>query len=415
MTMTRAIFSPADREQLHNRGLTEEVARAQITTFTQGIPFTALNRPCTVGDGIVALQPKDLDRLAAVYTEAALSGRAMKFVPASGVASRMFRLLLPFLEHSEPIDAHTTAEAAKHDILSRDLLQFIRALQQFAFYDELQAVMTRNGLNLARLLERGQFTTILEYLLTSRGLNYANLPKALLTFHRYPNHCRTPLEEHLVEAAAYVRGQDGRARLHFTVTLDHYDAVATHFKAVQKRYEQSGTHYDVTFSTQEPATDTIAVNLDNQPLRDQQGQLVFRPAGHGALLTNLQALAGDLVFIKNIDNIVPDHLKAETYVYKRALGGILVDVQKQMFIYLHQLAQPDIDDQYLDEIFTYARKTLSIVPPSDMPARSKPAKTAYLTAILNRPLRVCGMVPNAEEPGGGPFWVQHPDERFDGF
>ncbi|MCZ6871924.1 MAG: DUF4301 family protein [bacterium] len=403
-------LTPTDRQQLHGRGITEETILDQLSTFKQGIPYTTLHRPCTVGDGIITLPPNDLDRLTRVYAEAAASGRAAKFVPASGAASRMFRPLLIGLEGGERLDEpYLTAKAAQHDNTCRELLLFIHGLPHFAFYGELQEVMRDNSIDPQQLLAQGPYNALLDYLLTSQGLNYANLPKALLTFHRYSDHCRTPLEEHLVEAAAYIQDDHAQTRLHFTLTPAHYVAVVAHLEAIRQRYERAGVRFAVTFSSQQPATDTIAVNLDNQPFRDRHGHLVFRPAGHGALLHNLQALAGDIVFIKNIDNVVPDHLKAATYLYKRALGGVLVDVQKEIFTFMSRLQRQDIEDSELNEMLAFANDRLSHIPPPGLVAGSRQTKAAYLNAIFNRPLRVCGMVQNAAEPGGGPFWVQHSD------
>lgn len=403
-------LTPADREQLRCRGITEAAVREQLATFEHGIPFTTLHRPCRVGDGIIALQPGAVDRLTAVYAQAAAAGRATKFVPASGVASRMFEFLLTCLQQDGPLHASDLqAGAAQGDDTCQACLQFIHGLQRFAFYDALRQVMERHGLRPDQLIAQGRYKAFLDYLLTPQGLNYANLPKALLTFHRYPDHCRTPFEEHLVEAIAYVQDDRARARLHFTLTPAHYDAVAAHFAAIRAHYEQTGVRLTVTFSTQEPATDTIAVDPDNRLFRDDDGRLVFRPAGHGALLTNLQALAGDIVFIKNIDNVVPDHLKAETYRYKNALGGVLVEVQEQIFAFAGKLARQAASAAELDAMLAFVRHTLSCVPPPALMAANRQAKAAYLSHIFNRPLRVCGMVPNAGEPGGGPFWVQHAD------
>ena len=396
--MELALFSAADREQLRARDLTEEAVLAQVATFKRGIPYTTLQRPCTVGDGITVLQPHKLERLTAVYTEAALSGRTLKFVPASGAASRMFQLLLSCLNRDSLDDPER-----------QNLLQCMRHLKKFAFYDDLQALLAQDGLSIETLMAHGQYTGILEYLLTPKGLNYADLPKALLKFHRYADHCRTPLEEHLVEAAAYTQDREGVAQVHLTVTPAHQEAISSHLEAARSRHEQAGVRYEVTFSTQKPATDTVAVDLENQLFRDQHGRLVFRPAGHGALLENLQALAGDIVFIKNIDNVVPDHLKEETYIYKRALGGYLVEIQNQICAYMRRLALQNVDEQLLTHIFAFARETLSLVPPPGMEHQSRHTQMQYLVAVLDRPLRVCGMVQNAGEPGGGPFWVQHAD------
>jgi hypothetical protein len=410
LPMAHRLFNPADREQLHARGITEETALSHIALFQHGIPYTILHRPCTVGDGITILQPQALEHLAAVHAAAALTGRTMKFVPASGAASRMFKLLLSFLHQCQPM---TTQEirtrAAQGDPECREFLCWLGSLQQFAFYDDLHTVMARPGLDCDLLSTPGQWQDILTYLLTPKGLDYANLPKGLLQFHRYADYCRTPLEEHLVEAAAYCRNQQGLARLHFTVTPEHQSAFSAHLAAVRPRYETHGVRFDVTFSTQHPSTDTIAVDLHNQPFRDPQGHLLFRPAGHGALLENLHALQGDIVYIKNIDNVVPDRLKAETYLYKKALGGYLVEVQNQVFTYLRQLSTQKVSDKAVSQIFAFARDTLSIVPPPALKKQTRARKITYLKTILHRPIRVCGMVQNAGEPGGGPFWVQHAD------
>ena len=408
--MAHRLFSPVDREQLHARGITEETALSQMALFQHGIPYTILHRPCTVGDGITVLPPHALERLTAVHAAAALAGRTMKFVPASGAASRMFKLLLSFLHQCQPMTTQEIRTKAAHgDPECRELLRWLDGLQQFAFYDELKTVMAQHGLDLDTLSTQGQLQDILEYLLTSKGLDYANLPKGLLQFHRYPDYCRTPLEEHLVEAAAYSRDQQGLARLHFTVTPEHQAAFCAHLAAVRPRYEKPGVRFDVTFSTQHPSTDTIAVDLQNQPFRDSQGHLLFRPAGHGALLENLHALQGDIVYIKNIDNVVPDCLKAETYLYKKALGGYLVEVQNQVFASLRELSAQRVSDKSVAQILTFARDTLSIVPPPALKKQTRAHKITYLKTMLHRPIRVCGMVQNAGEPGGGPFWVQHAD------
>ena len=407
--MEPALLSTADYEELRARGLSEETIQAQVSLFVQGIPFTNLARPCTVGDGITVLTSQELEQYATIYAEAAQAGRAMKFIPASGAATRMFRSLLSCMHRFEHIREDQVAKAASADRECQELLHWMRGLPQFAFYDDLQAVVARQGLDLDALTAQGRYTEALASLLTPQGLNYANLPKALLKFHRYADHCRTPLEEHLVEAATYTRDSTGVARLHFTMTPAHQDAAMALLESVRGRYEQTGVRYVVTFSTQKPSTDTIAVDLQNRPFRDQQGCLVFRPAGHGALLENLQALEGDIVFVKNIDNVVPDHLKEVTYTYKRALGGYLVALQKQIFAYVRQLVSQQADDRLLAQIFAFLRTPLSTVPPAGIEHQSRSTRMAYLLSVLQRPLRVCGMVPNAGEPGGGPFWVQHAD------
>ncbi|MGQ4808639.1 hypothetical protein NKDENANG_02027 [Candidatus Entotheonellaceae bacterium PAL068K] len=403
-------FSADDLRQMQAQGVTPEAIQEQVETFKHGIPFLQLHRPCTVDDGITVIAPHRFAELSATHAVATATGRSLKFVPASGAASRMFRLLLTFNQRYAQVDAHQLrTEAQQQEADYPNFLQCLRQFKAFAFYDDLRAVMARNGVELDRLYNQGQYKESLDYLLTPKGLNYANLPKALLKFHRYPDHCRTPLEEHLVEAAAYTRDAHGVARLHFTLTPAHLEAVQHYLARVRSRYESFGVQFDVTFSFQSGSTDTIAVDLQNRPFRDQHGQLVFRPAGHGALLANLHALDGDLVFIKNIDNIVPDRLKDHTYVYKRVLGGYLIEVQNQIFTYLRQLLGENVDEQTLAQMLAFVKRTLSVLPPSDFEQQPRRAQRDYLVSRLNRPLRVCGMVPNAGEPGGGPFWVRHSD------
>lgn len=397
--MSHPLFSKEDIQYITARGQTPDIILSQIEVFKKGMPWAKLHRPCTVGDGITVLQPSDIEALGALYATAASAGRVTKFVPASGAATRMFQALTAIYEQQEPVDSKNC----------QDVLQFANHIKHFAFYDDLQALIVNHGGELETLLSHSQYTELLAYLLTPTGLNYANLPKALLKFHRYADHCRTPLEEHLVEAAAYTQDCHQVARLHVTVTPEHAKAVQAHIEASRGRYERAGIRYEVTLSGQSPATDTIAVDLDNTPFRDAQAHLLFRPGGHGALLGNLQALAADIVFIKNIDNVVPDHLKESTYRYKRALGGQLVALQQQVFSYLAKLAAGRVDDALLGEILTFARQQLAIMVPAELQHTQRQEHISFLMDRLNRPLRVCGMVQNVGEPGGGPFWVEHPD------
>ena len=268
--MIHTCFNKQDMHQIITRGQAPETVLSQIEIFKRGIPYTTLHRPCTVYDGITVLQQSDIEALGTLYAQAVSAGRVTKFVPASGAATRMFQALLSYCEHMEAADSN------------KDVLQFINNLQRFAFYDDLQAAVHRHGGEVETYLAHGQYAELLAYLLTSQGLNYANLPKILLKFHHYGDHCRTPLEEHLVEAAAYAQDRHQVARLHVTVTPAHAEAVQAHIEASQRHYERAGVRYEITLSVQSPATDTIAVDLDNTPVRDEQGHLLFRPGGHGA-------------------------------------------------------------------------------------------------------------------------------------
>jgi hypothetical protein len=391
-------FNQRDIEQIQARGITLEQAESQIETFRNGFSYCHLQRPCTKGDGITVLKKSDLGRLGKLYSKAALSGKAMKFVPASGAASRMFQVLLTAMDQPDTTSGLTDAE-------QRDLKQFINQLQSYAFYDDLNTIIRKAGLDIEVLISKGQYGEILEYLLTDKGLNYGHLCKGLIKFHRYPDHCRTSLEEHLVEAAAYVQDKKSVARVHYTVPAEQRETISAYLDEAKGRFESPSVKFEMGLSIQKPSTDTIAVNLDNEPFRDREGGLVFRPGGHGALLENLQELDGEIVFIKNIDNVVPDRLKGETYTYKKALGGLLVEVQDQTFGYLRELNKKNVTDKLLKEAFAFSREKLSVVPSEQIHQGTKQGKVSFLLDKLNRPLRVCGMVKSTGEPGGGPFWV----------
>jgi hypothetical protein len=408
--MAELMFNEEDLRQIKDRGIPLEKVIFQIEIFKRGSFYLKLKRPCTIGDGINLLEKNDLARLTNLYSEAALSGRTMKFVPASGAASRMFKLLSYFNNRYPHIDEKLISTRVKeNDPEHKRFFQFVKGIKQFAFYDDLKTVMSKDGFDIENLIAKGQFKDILEYLLTERGLNYANLPKGLIKFHRYPDHSRSSLEEHLVEAAAYTQDRDGISRIHFTISPEYEEAIKSYIGKIRSRYETSGIKYEISFSFQKPSTDTIAVDLLNRPFRDRDARLVFRPGGHGALLENLNDLKGDIVFIKNIDNVVPDRLKQKTYLYKKAFGGYLIELQKEIFGYLKRLARREADKQFVKQAFEFLRFKLFITPPDGIEQASKDEKINFLFSKLNRPLRVCGMVKNEGEPGGGPFWVEGKD------
>ncbi|MGO9137546.1 MAG: DUF4301 family protein [Syntrophales bacterium] len=392
------IFTEADVRQIEKEGLTCEQVLAQIDLFKRGVRPITLNRPCTVNDGIVTLPEEELRKMAALCEEALGMGRkVLKFVPASGAASRMFR------------DWYVYLEKGGLDARQRD--EFAVELKRFAFYKDLRDVISRAGEDLEKMLEVQRHEDILAFILTSKGLNYGDLPKALLKFHAYHDGGRTALEEHLVEAALYTKDACRTCRLHLTLSDEHHDDVADYLSVIKRYYEK---HYDVIFdvalSTQKSSTNTLAVDLDNRPFRDQQGELVFRPGGHGALLGNVNDAGGDIIFLKNIDNIVPDRLKAVTVFYKKVLGGYLISLQNEIFRYLRHLDKAQPEEQTLREMSLFCEKRLHLVMPpwfEDLPLAEK---SSFIFKKLNRPIRVCGMVKNQGEPGGGPFWVDGKDK-----
>jgi len=395
--LSHLLFSEADIRQIEAECLTAEKLMMQISLFESGVSPVKMNRPCTVNDGIVAVAEEDLPEIIALCSENILEGRMLKFVPASGAASRMFRDWYRYLE--------------KGGLDSRDAEKtFNEDLKKYAFFEELNQVISRNGESLEGLIEEGKYIDIMAYILTTKGMNYGNLPKALLKFHRYPHDSRTALEEHLVEAIQYVQDANHVCRVHFTVSKEHQKDVSDLISRVKGHYEHFyGVTFDIKLSTQQSSTNTIAVDTENNPFRDHSGRLVFRPGGHGALLENLNDIDGDIIFLKNIDNIVPDRLKPLTVHYKKVLGGYLVKIQNEVFRYLRLLESMRVDEEMMKEILFFCEKKLSIVLPLRFNRLPLPEKCKLMFERLNRPIRVCGMVKNEGEPGGGPFWIDDRD------
>lgn len=391
------MLSNEDKIQLSERGITEAQIESQLNDFKNGFPFLKLKSAATEGEGILVLSTENKQHYIDVWnTYISNDSKIMKFVPASGAASRMFKNLFEFLSSENSVPT-TDFE---HN--------FFNNITNFAFYDALNAVCIKNeGLNINQLIEAGHYKTIVENLLLTKGLNYGQLPKGLLQFHKYADSARTPLEEHLVEAALYA-SSNGKAQIHFTVSHEHKHLFEALVHEVLPKYEHMfGVKYDVSFSEQKSATDTIAANMDNEPFRDN-GKLLFRPGGHGALIENLNDLQSDIIFIKNIDNVVPDRLKADTVEYKKVLAGVLVELQGRAFSYLRQLDSGIYSHSDLEEIIRFIQQNLC--------CRNESIKTLedaelviYLKKKLNRPMRVCGMVRNVGEPGGGPFLAYNND------
>jgi len=393
MHMSENRFTENDIRDIEREGLTVQEVSSQLAILhSETIPVT-LDRPCSVGDGIVAIRESEKDALISKHEEAAAQGKMTKFVPASGAASRMFRDWFNYYE-TEGFNETEDAGVLRDEIV------------KFAFFPEVLKVVSRDGREIRKML-REDISAILGYILMPKGLDYMHLPKALLTFHAYPDHNRSPLEEHLVEAAMYVQDKNRACRLHITVSEEHRSKVDEYISRIRDYYETGyNVKFQISLSIQFPSTNTIAVDTEGTPFRDKTGRLMFRPGGHGALLKNLNSIEDDIIFIKNIDNIVPDRFKPETILYKKILGGYLVTLQEQIFRYLRSLNENTPDREQLSEIMDFCRGTLCVIPPSGFEQIPDTHKTQLLFDILNRPLRVCGMVKNEGEPGGGPFWVK---------
>jgi hypothetical protein len=404
------MFSKEDLKLFKQKGISAEMVTSQIEQFRAGFPYISLERPATPGDGIQVLEAKKTQDLARYYDENRNRYSLLKFVPASGAATRMFKHLHHFL--SAYASAEEKEKALQQDKSPDSVFAVLRNLTSFAFFEDLKEAMKQDGKEVRQLLEKKDYHTILHYLMETEGLNYADLPKGLIKFHKYQSYSRTAMEEHLVEGTYYVRQEDGKVPLHFTISPEHEKAFRARLDKVKPVYEQRyGVRFDIDFSFQKTSTDTVAVTLDNEPLRDEHNRIVFRPGGHGALLDNLSECGADIIFIKNIDNVVPDRLKQETYLYKKVLGGYLLQLRRKVNDYLRSLEAGNMDEGYLEEIHRFAIDELHFDFPEDFHFRTQQEKANLLFGLLHRPIRACGMVRNEGEPGGGPFWVRNKEGR----
>ncbi len=409
--MKDGTFSAADVRQLHDQGISVEEGQRQIERLARPPRYLDVQRPCTVGDGIVRLAAPELDDLCEHHAAAAHAGRFVKFVPASGAATRMFAGLGQFHEGPGRGTDWTTvvARADAGDARAAELVTFLAELPRFAFHARLELLLRSRGLDLGALAAAGSYAPILDGLLGPQGLDYARKAKGLIEFHRYAAGSRTALEEQLVESRDYVRDGRGVSRSHFTVARSHRAAFEAAARTAAERLAADGTRLEVSWSTQRRSTDTLTLDATGRPLRDDAGRLVFRAGGHGALLEDLEEIGADLAFIKNIDNVQRERADSPESRWKRVLGGYIVRLQREVFRLLDELRGPQPAPGLVDEARALVRERLQADLGNGRPTAEAAAGT--LVALLNRPLRVCGVVRYGGEPGGGPFWVRGADGR----
>lgn len=391
------MIQKSDLEQLREKGISTETIEEQIEQFKKGFPPLKVERPASLTDGVVPLSPTNINDYKNYYRQELEKGlQPLKFVPASGAASRMFKALYNYIEN--PVDVNDLED-------DHPVSRFIHDLPKFAFFEKLKSYFSE--VNIENVSERISLApAIISKVLDEDGLNYGFLPKGLILFHEYDDGARTSLLEHLVEGAEYARNKAGESAIHFTVSTEHLE----HFKkeldqnkhSIEKR---TGTSFDVSFSFQKPHTDTIAVLPDNEPFRDEDGKLFFRPGGHGSLIENLNDRDADIIFIKNIDNVVPEHLLPLVADYKQALGGLAIEIRDNVFSFMKRL-KTELSPELIDEIRGFLKETLHTDIPGHLADASTGEQAAYLLQYFDRPMRVCGMVKNEGEPGGGPFWVR---------
>jgi hypothetical protein len=396
------MLKPEDLLQLKAKNLTENRLEEQLNYFMKGFPYLKIKASASVAKGILRLTEEEQDEYVESWNEY-LKGerRITKFVPASGAASRMFKDLFAFLSASRdrPVTDFENA--------------FFDGIRAFAFYDALNdACRANEGADIPSLVAKGRYKAIVANLLESKGLHYGSLPKGLLLFHRYPDGARTAMEEHLSEGAMYAGNASRTVAVHFTVSPEHLPLFKQLAKEKKALYEERyGVTYDLSFSTQQADTDTIAVDLANVPFRDVKGRLVFRPGGHGALIENLNRLDSDVVFIKNIDNVVPDGMKDVAVRFKKVLAGALVTLQEKIFGYVRLIESGAYTHDRIEEMIHFLQDVLCVKNPETKYLEDAEL-VLYIKKKLMRPLRVCGMVENVGEPGGGPFLAYNSDHTI---
>lgn len=400
------MFSSSELKQINNKGLDIDTVNYQLACFEKGFPFIKIVNSASISKGILKFSKSEEMNWVKLYEENFSSMNVVKFIPASGAASRMFKSLIELLSVEQnpdkTIPQDNQLDTKQEEIFSR--------IGFFAFGEDLETALLEEGFELDNLLKEGKYSTIARFILKYPGLNYENLPKALIKFHSYPGFSRTSFEEHLVDAASFIVDKAGVSNLHFTISPEHEVLFVQKLKDVISQYgKKYNVRFNIDFSFQKQATDTIAVDMENKPFRLSDNSLLFRPGGHGALIDNLNELDSDLVFVSNIDNVAPERTKKIILHYKKLLGGVLIHYEQKIFNYLLQLDSPgEPAPELIHELKNFVETDLNIHNEMSV-SYNQEEWLEYFRKKLNRPIRVCAMVRNAGEPGGGPFFARNED------
>lgn len=397
-------FSQLDIAQIEEKGLKVAQIEDQLATFKRGNKSVKIVAAATVGNGIKQFDKKQAQVFIDIYEELKNNLKLVNFIPASGAATRMFKDLYLFVENFDP--ENDTIKEYFRISENKKLEQFFNKLEKLPFYEEAFSFATANYSHFESFSTDKQQYYLVKAMLFEPGLDLGNFPKGLVPFHKYKDHIATAFEEHLLEAATYAC-KNNKLNIHFTISQDHLEKFKAEFDKIKSRVEaESKTVFQIAFSFQDSKTDTIAESETNDAFRTLENKLFFRPGGHGALIENLNNLKADLVFIKNIDNLVTAAIRKEVAFYKKMLAGMLIKIQQQCFYFLEKLDSGDYSDADINEIKNFAKEQLFLKFSNDFDSLSKEEKGIKLKNLLNRPLRVCGMVKNEGEPGGGPFLIE---------
>lgn len=397
------VFNEEDDLQIKKRGSDTEECIRQYNLLKSGVPFIRMKRAAVIGDGIISPCEAEAIEYRHKYEELKTGRKIVKFIPASGGATRMFKFLLSLLNEFQNLSDGDLLINSSNNENCRMGMDFFRGLKddKFAFRNELARVLKERGRNLKSMLETGEYREILEAFLSEEGLNYAGLPKAVLEFHKYGTDTRTPLEEHFVEGIGYaLNGND--LNLHLTLSAEFITVAERLVEELKAKYEAGGININIEISEQLKSSDTIALDDENMPFRMDDGSLLFRPGGHGALIENLNTIAADAVFIKNIDNVVPENQLNTTVEYKKLLGGILLNIKSRIDEVLEGIEQNRAG--IIEKGIVLCRELFNKEP--DPGVHSDDELMEAMIRLFNRPVRICGVVKNTGEPGGGPFWIE---------
>ena len=393
-----------DLKQIATKGIAKEKVRNQIEIFEDGIPFVNLVNAAVVGEGISKFTVREQKSLINIFEGSKDDLSLLKFVPASGAASRMFKALFNFLDAYDP--SKESLEKYFERTKDTDLQVFNTGLKDFPFYDIVQKRIKGKASN-----KDEELYLFVKEMMSEDALNYGFFPKGLLPFHNYGDHSATPFEEHLKEASNYAKvGEE--ANLHFTISEQHIRMFTKEYSAINKRLsKETKTNFNIGYSYQKASTDTIAVDMDNNPFRNSDGSLLFRPGGHGALIENLNEEEADVIFIKNIDNVVVPNAQDALTNSKKMLAGLLLKVQEKAFKYAQILDDNNLSADVMLEIKEFLENELNVRYVDKYSSFSLGDQIEILKDKVNRPIRICGMVKNEGEPGGGPFWIRNAQDH----
>ncbi len=402
-------FRSQDFVHIYKKNIQLQTIKEHLALFCNGIEKTNIARPAVVNDGIVKLTDNQFEEYASYFDNNKGNLKLLKFVPASGAASRMFKFLNEFLNEFDI--ENDTINSYINKTNKANLSVFLAGLDKFPFFDTIRTILKELYSDYSSWSSDKKYYYFIKLLLDHEYFNFSSKPKAILPFHKYSTHTATPIEEHLNEAALYC-SSNGVANLHFTISEIHKSQfekiIENEVKKVESKFT---TKINIEFSFQNASTDTLAVTLDNMPYRNSEGNLVFRPAGHGALIENLSNIDADIIFIKNIDNVIQNHVEIIS-LYKKALAGYLLEKQKWIFEILYQIDNKTIKENELDVLVDDLKNELNIVVLEDFVKYTFENKIEQIHKLLDRPIRVCGMVKNEGEPGGSPFWTIDSKGRF---